>query len=540
MANRKNKSSGRNRRRHHVRRGALKPGRWQVRLMISVPAVLILLCISMGLAYYISAYNLSTDLEVLQQMTSDGETEAVIMGLRDIARTLPARALVWIFIFCLLALLLGLGLVFSILMPLRQITDAAATIARGRIQHRVNIRAGFELGELGRNFNSMVGYINSMIEQRDALLKQESNVGTMTVNENGCLTTISPYGLDLLRTPSEELIGESLSRIRTQKPDLASGLFDFAHDCYVAYQSARQGDASRASEVLPDQPVEIEMPDSGSDSDQVLSVSCSALRDESNELSVLIFHFRDAVSLRNLNDLFSQTDQLAALGTFTFGLSHELRNPLGAIKGTVQLLEESIGEDAECRPYLDRIVRETNRLDLLVRELYDFSRTPVDPRASQDINVLTRQAIREAQAGTDGNKLDSVDFSVEYAENLPRCVVQETRIVRAIANIVSNAYEHTPAGDRISVKTIASSSAGSGPVIVEITNTGSRIAEENMDKIFEPFFSTRERGTGLGLAIAYQSVLQNHGQLHAINNEDGVTFRFAFHRIENLEAGRGK
>ncbi len=504
--------------------------------MISVPAVLILLCIAMGLAYYLSAFNLSLILEDLQQKVSSGETDAVVTSLGELSRTLPARALVWIFIFCLLALLLGMGLVFSILMPLRQITDAAATIARGRIQHRVNIRAGFELGELGRNFNSMVGYINSMIEQRDALLKQESNVGTMTVDEDGCLTTISPFGLDLLRTPSEELIGESLGRIRERMPDLAPGLFDFAHDCYVAFQSARQADADRASKVLPDQPVEIEISEPGSDSDQVLSVSCSALRDESNELSSLIFHFRDAVSLRNLNDLFSHTDQLAALGTFTFGLSHELRNPLGAIKGTVQLLEETVGDDADCRPYLERIVRETNRLDLLVRELYDFSRTPVDPRVSQDINALTRQAIREAQAGTDDEKLNAIDFSVDYGENLPRCVVQETRIVRAIANIVSNAYEHTPVGHRISVRTQAGSSGGGGPVIVEINNTGSTIAEENMDKIFEPFFSTRERGSGLGLAIAYQSVLQNHGQLHVACDDDGVTFRFAFHRVENPEA----
>jgi signal transduction histidine kinase len=520
-----------------------EPGPWEVRLMISLPAILVLLVIGIGLANYFLFDGMSDSIGDTQRSLEQMYLDNVQSGDRaqDAARLKTAidnlnaartenlnHILVTLILFSILAVLCGIGLVLSILSPLRKVTEAAASIARGDTQQRVHFKAGFELGQLGKSFNSLVNFVNSMAEQRDAYLNQGEATGWMIVEADGRVTTIDPAGLHLLGTTPGEVVGKTLGEIRATHPNLAPAFLMFCENCAQALSQVEHKEKEAADrETLPLHPIEIELGEPNGAS-RTLSVVSSLLYDEKNESHAVMIHFRDAAHLKNLSELFSRTDQLAALGTFTMGLSHELRNPMGVLKGLTQLLQEKIADRSDCSPYLTRIVREVDRLDSLIRELYDFSSSPLDQSETLDFNRLVQMAVQQTRQTLDSTVLEGKDVREEYAENLGPVTLQGQRVIRAIGAVLINAFEQMPAGATLTVRTSSLNTALHSPVVLDITNTGSTIDEKLLDRVFEPFYSSKQGGPGLGLAIAYQIVVQNHGQLTVQSQPDQVRFRFVF------------
>jgi two-component system sensor histidine kinase AtoS len=487
----------------------VRPRRWDVRMIVSVPALVLLLVLAMSTAHYLVVDNI---IKGISARVPDYDSSPVFGQL------LAVYAL-----FIVLALLAGLLLVRTILLPIYQVSSAADNIAMGLSRAELEMRGGFEVDKLSRSFNSMVGYLRDMISERDGCLDEAFVVGSMVVDLSGRICSINAMGMSILKSEREHLVGMKLSEVREKFPDLAPNLMQFCID-------ATERDVSlAATETFLEPQGEGAMP---------LSVAFSFLRDEKNRPTAIIFQFRDATRMQNLNQMFSRTDQLAALGTFTIGLSHELRNPLGAIKGTVQLLEESLKSDDDARRYTQRIIAEVDRLDKLVRELYDFSRAPNAPFEVCDLNQLVSDSLERVRSGLDDALTKDKKIAEAYAVPLPRVVVQRDRVMRAVSNIIINAFEHMPPGARLSVRTRTLTNHMASPVVLDIVNTGSRIPHENAEKIFEPFFSTRQGGTGLGLAIAYQIVTQNQGALELVPTQDEtVNFRFIFRNTEPLMGG---
>ena len=499
-----------------------KPTRWDVRMIISIPAIVTLLVISMGVAYYAVSLDLVSRIDGLAvEMDETGAQGVGPSDLRSVASGVLEKALTILLIFALLGLVSGLVLVWTILRPIRMVADAVARIARGEIRQNVRIRGGgFEIDQLGKSFNSMVDFINSMIETRDTFLSEGIETGLLVVDTEGRIISISRSGQTILGTDQEALLGKTFDEVRRAHPDLAPTFMEYCQE------RAKEGPPALSSEI----DLEGQKPD-----EKTLSVDCSVVRDKEGEPLATIFHFRDADRIEHLSQLFSRTDHLAALGTFSFGLSHELRNPLGALKGTAQLLGERIGDRDECSPYLQRIVREVDRLDELVRELYDFSRSPAGREGIFDFNAVASEAVQATLRGIGEEQKSGKKVIEEYAKGLPPVVVQKDRIMRAITNVLVNAFEHTAPGATLRVRTGALVNHFASPVTLDVINTGSSIPRENLNRIFEPFFSTKQGGTGLGLPIAYQIVSQNHGLLKAFSEDGQVRFHFVFRHVAPQE-----
>lgn len=499
-----------------------KPTRWDVRMIISIPAIVTLLVISMGVAYYAVSLDLVTRIDGLAvKMDETGAQGVGSSDLRGLVSGVLEKALTILLIFALLGLISGLALVWTILRPIRMVADAVARIARGEIKQNVRIRGGgFEIDQLGKSFNSMVDFINSMIETRDTFLSEGIETGLLVVDAEGRVSSISPSGQTILGADPEKLLGKTLDEIRRAYPDLAPTFMEYCR--------------KRAKEAPPAPSSEVDLEGQAPD-ENTLSVDCCVVRNQKGEPLATIFHFRDADRIEHLSQLFSRTDHLAALGTFSFGLSHELRNPLGALKGTAQLLGEKIGDRDECRPYLQRIVREVDRLDGLVRELYDFSRSPTGREGIFDLNAVVSEAVQATVRGISEEQKSGKKVIEEYAKGLAPVVVQKDRVMRAITNVLVNAFEHTASGATLRVRTGALVNHFASPVTLDVINTGSSIPQENLNRIFEPFFSTKQGGTGLGLAIAYQIVSQNHGVLKAFSEDGQVRFHFVFRHVAPQE-----
>ncbi len=226
-----------------------------------------------------------------------------------------------------------------------------------------------------------------------------------------------------------------------------------------------------------------------------------------NQTAIAIENARLYEDLKRSKSYMRRADRLASLGTLTAGLAHEIRNPLVAIKTLTQLLPERL-EDEEFRSQFLKIASgEVDRISSLVNELLDFAR-PSDPKwAFEDINAILDGMILLVSTGT---KKKLITIIKNYASNLPLAQIDREQIKQVVLNILLNAIDATPENGTITVQTRSFIKPGGEPYVqIELTDTGCGIPRENLEDIFNPFFTTKAAGSGLGLSISNQ-IIQDH------------------------------
>ena len=187
-------------------------------------------------------------------------------------------------------------------------------------------------------------------------------------------------------------------------------------------------------------------------------------------------------------------------------LAHEIRNPLGSIKGAAQVLR-SEAESAEQRNLLDVITEEADRLNRVVTQFLDYARPHLPDMQPRSINAVIEKVLTLVEA----NSLSArIDIQWELHPHLPLIPMDQEQIHQVILNILINAVEAMPDGGTLTVRTFLIDSATGDAVGISIRDTGQGIRRETLKQIFTPFFTTKERGVGLGLAVC-QRIIRNHG-----------------------------
>jgi two-component system NtrC family sensor kinase len=210
--------------------------------------------------------------------------------------------------------------------------------------------------------------------------------------------------------------------------------------------------------------------------------------------------------LKEMQGHLIQSEKLASLGKLAAGIAHEINNPLGGILIYSHLLLEDVDKNSPHYENLNKIVKETSRCKDIVKGLLEFAR-PKEPETSQiniDDIVESSLAIMERQA-----LFQNIKIKKSYTSDLPKIVADSAQLQQVFMNIILNAAE---AMDGNGVLSLSTSLDGDKKYIeVKFSDTGHGIKEEDMKRLFEPFFSTKEvgKGTGLGLAISY-SIIQKH------------------------------
>ncbi|NRD59713.1 ATP-binding protein, partial [Corallococcus exiguus] len=238
---------------------------------------------------------------------------------------------------------------------------------------------------------------------------------------------------------------------------------------------------------------------------------------------------RMATVLENskLYEKIRERDRLAALGEMAAGLAHEIRNPLGAIKGAAQCLDprKLTGEDGE---FLDVIVEEVNRLNGVVTAFLDYSRPLKQNFGPTDLNEVVTRTMRLIQ----NDMPPTAELAVELDLRLPRSEGDAEQLKQVLINLVQNAVQALGSQPgRITVRTEKPErfgdlrSAGGEFVEVRVSDDGPGIPADQQTHIFVPFFTTKQKGTGLGLAIC-QRIVKNHGGSISVQSKmgEGTTF----------------
>lgn len=231
-------------------------------------------------------------------------------------------------------------------------------------------------------------------------------------------------------------------------------------------------------------------------------------------------------ALREATERAIRSEQLAAMGRMAAHVTHEVRNPLTSIHLNTELLEEEIamrgeGHD-EIAKLLRAIRREVDRLVEITEEYLRLARLPSPKLEPEDLGALTREVLefsrRELEAA-------NVRIELDVTPGLPLVSVDEAQVRQALLNVVRNGREAMPDGGTLRVRVEREGEA----VLVRIADEGRGVPEEVRAKMFDAFFSTKERGTGLGLALTQQIVLAHRGSIRCENRDGkGAEFVLAF------------
>jgi signal transduction histidine kinase len=214
----------------------------------------------------------------------------------------------------------------------------------------------------------------------------------------------------------------------------------------------------------------------------------------------------------------SQKEKLASLGNMIAGVAHEVKTPLAIIKTRIQMWQKAIRDTPEiCEQIspesMQLVINETNRLSTLVKRLLIFSR-PIDKKMKPtDINKLIREVVSFVSMGL--NETD-ISVSLSLAPDLPMINTDESSVREVIINILDNSVEAMPDGGSIKISTAVDSE--NKKLVIEVDDQGEGISSDIIDKVFDPFFTSKETGAGLGLSISYQIIKAHNGEISFSEN----------------------
>jgi two-component system sensor histidine kinase PilS (NtrC family) len=247
-----------------------------------------------------------------------------------------------------------------------------------------------------------------------------------------------------------------------------------------------------------------------------LGLTLSPLKDSAGRTIGQILIFTDLTQLKAFESQMQLRARLSSLGELSAGIAHELRNPLGVIAGYTKLLSKKL--DSSLTPTVDAISREIIVMDRIISDFLSFAK-PAELNISDiDLKTIIENCVT-AVTGERGNIKLNLDIN-----GLPVIKGDEVFLRQAFTNLIQNAVEAMPQGGELAIN---ASSKGDF-LDVAISDAGHGIAENIMDKIFLPFFTTKENGTGLGLAIVHKIVVSHGGNIFVDSSDKGTTFRIRF------------
>lgn len=229
-------------------------------------------------------------------------------------------------------------------------------------------------------------------------------------------------------------------------------------------------------------------------------------------------------ALRRTQEQLLQSEKLAAMGRLTSQIAHELNNPLYGIMNTLELLKTEISAGSKRRKVLEMALSETVRLSELLRKMLSFSRPDQEEKQPVDLNTVLDEILLLHEKQLQEN---DIQIKTLFAAELPPIMASKNQLRQVFLNLVANARDAMPDGGTLSVKTASDEET----VKIEFSDTGIGIKEEDLKRIFDTFFTTKDsvKGVGLGLSVCYGFIKEHGGDIQVTSEvAKGTTFTIAF------------
>ena len=256
--------------------------------------------------------------------------------------------------------------------------------------------------------------------------------------------------------------------------------------------------------------------------DRIIEIFASPMRSEQGETIGEVFILRDVTRIEKLEEMAKRTEKLMAMGEMAANIAHEIRNPLGSIELFASLLMKDM-KDKTHQGRLSHIITSVKNMDNKISNLLLFTTQKHPMMRKVNLHRIVKEVLRFSDPII---KQEDISLSVKYSSVEP-CVRGDAEMLKQVfLNILLNAIQAMTDGGRLGIETVVSHlplEDGVRSVEVRISDTGNGITRDNLKKIFDPFFSTRERGSGLGLAIVHNIVHAHGGSIDVESREEEGT-----------------
>jgi two-component system sensor histidine kinase HydH len=318
-------------------------------------------------------------------------------------------------------------------------------------------------------------YTNNVVQSMPA--------GLISIDMNRRIVTANNTAMEIFSHSEKDMRGKTLQQVMgSEKCSLAPLL--------------------KAGKEFVDQPVSCLNRE-----DQIipLKVSASHLRDRDGNLQGMVLILRDQREIKAMEEALERSRRHAALGQMAAGVAHEIRNPLGTLRGFAQYFSRNLRQDPQSKSYADLMVSEIDRLNRTVSALLQFSR-PRDP----DMKTVTFRPIAEKCLAfvQDDAASKQVELKLHIAEPQLTLYADPDLLQQVLLNLLQNSLAATDAGGCIVLGGHLAKD-----IRLWVRDTGKGLSSEEQARIFDPFYTTRKGGTGLGLAVVQQIVEQHHGHI---------------------------
>jgi PAS domain S-box-containing protein len=417
----------------------------------------------------------------------------------------------------LFAIVLGiLGSIFfakRITQPISRLVETTISAAQGNLDQVIDIQTRDEIEELGKNFNHMIQQIRlhrnelenrlreitSLKAYNDNILSSMTN-GLITIDLEKKIVTLNERAEHILAKARQEIVGLSLeAALGERHPFLQMMTETLTHEKEVFH-------------------LEVELKREGESLWLMASTSLLTVG-EGTKIGALAI-FEDITEIKALEEKLRQADRLAALGTISAGLAHEIKNPLSAIKTFVQLLPKKFNNTPFMEKFNITVPREIDRINQLVEDLLELTRIRKRPWINIDVNHLIIQVI---DLHGEEMKRKHIVFKNHLKKTIAPIQGDAEKLYRAFSNLVINSIQAMPDGGLL---WIASDQEDSRPMIkIIFKDTGIGMDEETSKNLFNPFFTTKDKGVGLGLALTRKIVEDHRGTIEVMSEKGkGTTF----------------
>jgi two-component system sensor histidine kinase PilS (NtrC family) len=319
--------------------------------------------------------------------------------------------------------------------------------------------------------------------------------GLMTVDEHAVIRTINPAGASILNSTAEATVGNS---VHNYIPTLQHEALGSDNRLLRAEGTARKIDGT----LVP------------------IGYSRTPLRDAAGQEHGELILFQDLSELKKLREAARRAESLAALGRLSAGLAHEIRNPLGSISGSVELIRASEALSVEEQKLLDIVLKETERLNALVTTMLELG-APRKPRFEPtDLCKLAEDVTEMARKGA--AQSSTVTIATQVPLETVTANADSDQVRQVLWNLIKNAQQASPPNATITVRVWAGEAH---KAYIEVADEGPGISTEDKERLYDMFYTGRKHGVGLGLALVRQIVEAHQGSIE-VHSQIGIGARF--------------
>ncbi len=397
---------------------------------------------------------------------------------------------------------------YNLSRPIRSLADSCNKIASGNFDEKICIKRTDEIGILANAFNNMICKLQKNtsklleVKQFNEDILRNVSTGIITIDSIGSINSINYTAEKMLRSNillsgtnenlENTLIGQSIETIKTEKS------MNHVYDLYD----------SNINEIV------------------YVDVTTSLLKNENNEISGAICNFHNITERKNIEKQIERVNRLTSVGQLAAGMAHEIRNPLAGMKTSIQVLKKRLSVNESNEELFKGVLYEIDRLNNLITDMLDFAKPNLPKYELANIlEILKKSLYLINKAANEKNiKITIINEALKYMVK-----VDQGQIEQIFLNIITNAIMAMNTNGFLTILVKNINTKKGEYISLEFNDNGCGINPEDIEKIFDPFYTTTSNGTGLGLSVVHELVEKNRGEIEVYSKiNDGTQFKVKF------------